>query len=367
MKTNVKRLLFFLAVFAVISPAIALGGCGGGDPSQLPYLDDELTISGLGDGDFTVTVSDLTELDMVSKKAEAMRSNGDIVKITAVGPLLTTFLEKYGGGKEIADFSAVRFSSRDGYSIAVPKEILEKREVVIAYMDGKKAFPKDIAPLRAVVIGERAMYWAYMMNKIAFETGTADSLTDKVVFLDTALPILKGEYSEEEGGDIVSAIDILSKYGGMEEGGKVYLSASDGLKKNETIENFLKGYVKYTGDNIPQFCSPELPEGMNMNGVVTLRVGGVAYVSLERGAEVWPGKEAEGMKGVGFSDVVKDQGFDRTGLFQMTDKEGGSFLFTEQEITKGVFSKDGDEWNFYLEGRDPVKGALSVETQKEQP
>jgi hypothetical protein len=200
-----------------------------------------------------------------------------------------------------------------------------------------------------------------MVNRIEFETGTGDSLTNKVVFLETALPQLKSEYSDEEGGDIVSTIDLLSKYGGMTEGGKVFMSAYDGLKKNETIENFLKGYMKYTGDNIPQFCSPDLPEGMNLNGVVTLRTGTTLYVSLQRGSEVWDAREGAGKTGVGFSDVVKDQGFDRNGLFQMTDAAGEVTLYSEHDIVKGVFAKDGDEWLFYAEDKEPVRGVLSVE------
>jgi hypothetical protein len=354
-RRSATRFIIATALAALVS----LTACGQPDPSALSYLDDEITISGIEDEDFTITVRDLTELESVSKKAEATRSNGDIVKTTAVGPTLDTFLAKYGRDK--AEFSSVRFTATDGYSIAVPKEILERREVVLAYMDGAEPYPKEVAPLRAIVIGERAMYWARMVNKIEFETGTGEALTNKAVFLETALPALKGEYSEEEGGDIVSTIDLLSKYGGMAEGEKVFMSAYDGLKKNETIENFLKGYLKYTGDNIPQFCSPDLPEGMNMNGIVTIRTGGTLYVSLERGAAAWEPKSGAGRTGVGFSDIVKDQGFDRNGLFQIEDAAGNVTLCSEHDITKGVFAKEGDVWCFYSEDKDPVIGVLSVE------
>jgi hypothetical protein len=355
--TRKTKTLFVTA--AALAALLLFTACAKPDPSALSYLDDEITVSGLDDEEFTITVRDLTELEGVEKKAEATRSNGDIVKTTAVGPTLDTFLAQYG--KDKAEFSSVRFTATDGYSIAVPKEIFERREVVLAYMNGAEPYPKEVAPLRAVVIGERAMYWARMVNEIEFETGTGEALTNKAVFLETALPAMKGEYNEEEGGDIVSTKDLLSKYGGMTEGGKVFMSAYDGLKKNETTENFLKGYLKYTGENIPQFCSPDLPEGMNMNGVVTIRTGQALYVSLERGAEVWDAKTGAGKTGVGFSDVVKDQGFDRNGVFQMTDADGNVTLYSEHDITKGVFAKDGDAWNFFSDGKDPVIKVLSVE------
>jgi hypothetical protein len=358
-----------LAMFALL-----LAGCGG-DPSSLSYLSSEIEIAGVEDAEFSVTVESLTQLDTVSKRAEGARSNGDIVKITAVGPTLDTFLAQYG--KKQTDFTTVRFVAEDGYSIAVPQEILEKREIVLAYMDGNTAFDRgQSAPLRAVVIGERAMYWARMVCRIEFETGASATQTDRVVFVDSALPELgaeKGSYSEEEGGDIVSTIDLLSKYGGLSEGGKVYMSASDGLKKNETIENFLKGYLKYSGEHVPQFCSPELPEGMNMNDIVSIRTGTTAYVSLARAAEVYEAKENEsGAQGLGFSDLVKDLGFGRAQSYQLTDDQGQTWIFTEHGLVAGVFAQDGDGlWTFYSEtsdGKDAknVAGVVMVEAVVEE-
>jgi hypothetical protein len=357
----------------VMALAFAFGGCGPVDPSSLPYLEDEIEIKGVTDEAFKVTIGDLTKLEAVSIHAESSRSNGDIVKVTAVGPTLETFLAQYG--KKQTDFSAVRFTSLDGYSIAVPKEALEKREIVLAYMDGGKAFDKDkSAPLRAVVVGERAMYWARMVCSIEFETGKAEQ-TNKVVFLDTVLPALGadvGAYNEEDKGDAVSTVDILSKYGGLDGGGKVYMAATDGLKKNETIENFLKGALKYTGEHVPQFCSPDLPEGMNMNDIVSIRTGDTVYFSLARGLELYGEKngsgDAAGRSGVGFSDVVKDLGFARTTNYQMTDAGGQTFIFTEHGMVSGVFAQSEDgTWTFFSEksGKD-VTGVVSVEAVIEE-
>ncbi|MDR0886040.1 MAG: hypothetical protein LBN22_06750 [Clostridiales Family XIII bacterium] len=357
MKSN-RIAIFFILLFTIAAFA-TFSGCSKADSSSLHYLDQKITIVGVSDEDFTVTVSNLTKLDRVEKKAEATRSNGDIVKMKAVGPTLETFLAQYD--KLPTDYSSVRFTATDGYSIAIPREILERREIVLAYMDGKHAFGKDMAPLRVVVLGERAMYWARMVNKIEFETGTESLTTDKVVFLDTILPDMNSTYSEEEGGDIVSTIDLLTKYGGLDSDGKVYMSAYDGLKKNETIDNFLKGYIKYTGEMTPQFCSPDLPPGMNLDGIVSARVGGVIYYSLNRALEVLPEKEAAGVKGIGFTDIIKDGGFKRANLYQITDKDGNYSVFNEHEIVKGVFTKDNDTWTFVSAEKDPVIGVVMVE------
>jgi len=342
-----------------------LAGCAA-DPSSLKYLDDEVVISGVAAEDFTVTIADLAAMETVSKRAEATRSNGDIVKITAVGPTLETLLAQYG--KTTADYTSVRFTAVDGYSIALPNEVLQKREIVLAFMDGSKAFDRGkSAPLRAVVIGERAMYWARMVNKIEFETGTESTLTDKVVFLDTVLPNMESEYSEEEGGELVSTIDLLSKYGGLAGSEKVYMSAFDGLKKNETIENFLKGYLKHTGENTPQFCSPDLPEGMNLNGIVSVRAGSVVYFSLTRGTEVLPEREGAGRMGLGLSDIVKDMGFAQANVYQITDVDGQTRLFSEHDFSKGVFAEEDGVWTFFAADDDPVAGVVMIEAvQTEQ-
>jgi hypothetical protein len=340
--------------------AAGLSACGSDDPSSLPYRDSEVVISGVAGEDFPVTIAELAALELVSEKAEAARSNGDIVKITAVGPTLETFLAQYG--KKQSDYSAVRFTATDGYSISVGKEILEKREIVLALMDGNKAFDKGkSAPLRAVVIGERAMYWARMVCKIEFETGTESSVTSKVVFLDTVLPSMESKYSEEEGGELVSTIDLLSEYGGLSEGEKVYMSAFDGLQKTETIENFLKGYIKYTGENAPQFCSPDLPEGMNLNGIVTARTGSVVYFSPARGTGIMPEKEAAGHKGLGFSDIIKEMKFMSVQVYQITDAAGQTHLMSEHELAAGVFAEEGGTWNFYIADGDTIEGAAEIE------
>jgi hypothetical protein len=310
----------------------------------LAYLDEEVTVAGLGDGEIRVSIRDLVGLEAVSEKAEGLRSNGEVVKFTAVGPTLDTFLEAHGRTR--SDYTSVRFSSTDGYSVIVPKELLEKRDIVLAYMDGNKALDTFNAPLRVIVVGERAMYWARMVDRIEFLSDDDASLTSRVVFLDTVLPALGGSYSEEEGGDIVSTIDLLGAYGGLTEDGKVSMRAYDGLKKAETIENFLKGYLKYTGEKTPQFCSPELPEGMNMDGIVLARTGGVVYYSLERASELLPQKEFDGQSGIGTSDIIRDIGFVSTATFRLEAVDGTTRLVSGEDMAAGVFVEKDGSWAF---------------------
>ncbi|MDR1953324.1 MAG: molybdopterin-dependent oxidoreductase [Clostridiales Family XIII bacterium] len=354
------RVLIFM-VLALVS-LVAMTGCDGAntDGSEPDYLDSEITINGLAEDTFTVKISELASLECVKEKVESTRSNGDKVKLTAYGPLLDTFLARYD--KKQTDFTSIRFYATDGYAIAIPGEMLEKREVILAYMDGGKAFDQESKPLRVVVPGERAMYWAKMVNRIDFEQDGEGNFTEKIVFLDAALPEMAGEYSEEEGGNIVSTAALLERFGGGAD--KVTMYAADGLTKNETAENFLKGYIKYTGKNIPQFCSPELPEGMNLNGIVSIRSGNALFYSLDRAATILPEREAGddlNVKGVGLTDIIKGNSFRTAATYELTTRAGEKTSFFEHDMTKGVFVRDEGIWSFYVDDDTQVKDVMSIE------
>jgi hypothetical protein len=355
-----------MAVLAVLlATAFFLAACNDQGVSagkiSLDYLDAEIAVSGLTDEAFLVTVTELSVMETVSKDVEGTRSNGETVKLCAVGPTLATFLEAYG--KTPADFTGVRFTASDGYAVEVPAEMLASKEIILAFMDGDKPFDEWNAPLRVVVVGERPMYWARMVSRIEFETGVMDMRTDKLVFLDTALPALgavRGAYNETEGGDLVSTVDLLAAHGSIG-GDKVYMEAADGLKKNETLDNFLKGYLKYTGEKTPQFCSPDLPEGMNMDRILLIRANGVLYFSLEHGAGILPERESGGARGLGFFDIIKSGGFTISDAYLLTNAAGGAFPYSSDELAEGVFLQDGGLWHFVAKDGLRIENVLSIE------
>ena len=168
-----KRLIrIVLPLVFLVLAGIALGGCGGGsvdEDSIAAYADAEILVSGLTDSDISVKVSDLAALETVSRAASATRSNGEKVKITAVGPLLDTFLAQYGHMQ--TDFTRVRFTASDGYVITVDGNVLANRQIILALSDGGKALSAEDEPVRVVIPGERAMYWVRHLSGISFETG----------------------------------------------------------------------------------------------------------------------------------------------------------------------------------------------------
>lgn len=355
---SLHSLLVLTLILAGLLGLIGFTGCSSDNTdADIDYADAEITINGLEDQDFTVTVKELMELEAVTEKAEASRFNGDIVDVKATGPTLNTFLEKYG--KTQADYELIRFTAQDKYAIAVPQTVLEERDIVLSYLNNGKALDEENSPIQVVVPGERAMYWVRMLSKIEFETTAETIRSERVVFLDTVLPHLGGEAIEDGTG--VSVEELLENYGSGS--GKVLITASDGLQKRETVENFLLGYIKYTGEYAPKFTSSELPEGMYVNGIVSIACGDVVYFSLGESMATMPERNNGDVIGIGFSDIVKDKNFIGGTSYKLIDINGNETELKDAELSAGVFNQNDGKWSFtYGEGK-VIDNIAIIETQ----
>lgn len=374
MKTMLKlksssRIIFFSVLFLILVCifAMAATGCGReekSDSSAYDYLQQKILIKGLTEEDFSVTAEELTKLESVTEKAEASRFNGEKVKVKATGPTLDTFLSKYG--KKQSDFESVRFTAADKYSIAVPKEILESRKIILAYEDDGKPLDKKAEPIHVVIPEERAMYWVRMLKQIDFEKDAGAVAATKVVFLDQAVKTVPSS-DYDDGGVTDKAVkikDLTDNYASGETADKVFLSASDGLEKNETADNFLSAYIKYTGKDSPKFLAPHFPEGMNINGIVSLQYGGTLFYSLKEGAKALNLSDSSGKQDVTFTDIVKKAGFKSGLTYRFTDISKNQIKLTEEQLAEGSFIFKDGAWSFCYgpEQKQTVKGILTIET-----
>lgn len=334
---TVKKLCLLLVVLAVTlaSAACAKNTAPAGGLSS---VDDrqKITVTGLTDKDIEITVGELKKFPTVKKRAEATRANGESVKLTATGPLLENVLQEHG--KSIKDYKAVRLTAKDGYSIVVPPDILNSRQIILAYdIDGKRLADED-QPVRVVILGERAMYWVRMLQRVDLETGIEQTPVKKVVFLETAARNLPQEdYKHFDNVDrAIKTKDLVDKYAGAGNVKNVLIKAGDGLQKNETGANFMSAYIKTTGPEAPKFLAPHLPQGMHVSGVLYINYGGTAFFAYGEGAKALQKQTAGPHTGIALSDIVKQTGLTGAERYKFSGVGGKSVELAVNELGKGL-------------------------------
>lgn len=336
-----NRLPLFLLALTII---LTMAGCGGGDATgDRPAASDdgqEIVITGLKDAEYKISVGDLKKLPVVSKKAQASRSNGEIVKLKATGTLLESVLQQEG--KSLKDYNRIRFTAQDGYSIAVPQDILKNRPIILAYEVDGKPLDAENQPIRVVVPGERAMYWVRMLERIDLETGAEQIPVKKVVFLETAVKTLDQEdYRYFDSTDqAVKTKDLVDNYAGDNKPKNVFIKAGDGLYKNETQSNFLSAYIKITGKEAPKFMASHLPQGMHVRDVFYINYGKTSFLAYSQGKKVLPLQTLDNQSGIALSDIIKQTGLSRTEKYKFSSLGAQSLELTVDELGSGLICEN---------------------------
>ena len=129
------------------------------------YIDDEITISGLLDDEFTVTPRDLLKLEQVSQTQKGATEKAGTVN--ASGPLLNTFLAEYGC--TASDFNKIRFIAKDAYRTLLRGKYLTDYDVIMALSSGEDPLAEDLRPMRLLIPGAESSMWIYGVVRIEFE------------------------------------------------------------------------------------------------------------------------------------------------------------------------------------------------------
>jgi hypothetical protein len=319
----------------------------------------EIVIQGLAPEEFTVSVGALQGLEAVTRPASARRSNGQTVSVNAVGPLLETWLAPYG--KSQKDFSRIRFSANDGYSIAVSREVLENREIILALFDGKSPLSSEDGPVRVIIPGERAMYWVRQLSRISFESGTASARPTKLILLEEAAAVLPQMDYEYYGAvdKAVTVSDLFSAYAAEDNKGSfVSLLAADGLEKNETEENFLSGMIKYSGADSPRFVSDLLPAGMHTRSLVWIAYGDTMFISLPQLLSLMT---EDGR--LDFSEMLRFADVENAASYRFTFGGGIAQNFAAADLAEAYFTLNDSLQTVFSVSSDarPLNGLLSIE------
>lgn len=148
-------------------------------PSIDAYANQTITISGLGEEEFSVSVAELSEMDCqrlrVTGIGRGQNGESKAGTVSAYGPTLETFLAKYG--YKPTDFGRIIFTCKEeldsdgnpySYKVTLLDEQLQE-QVIFSIARGKNALEEYSQPMRLVMPEESTGKWAYGVIKIDFQ------------------------------------------------------------------------------------------------------------------------------------------------------------------------------------------------------
>lgn len=329
-----------------------------------------ITITGLEGGDIEVSVDEIKQLERVEGDLKSISSSGETKKTNITGGRLEELLEKHN--TSLKNMDGLRFIAKDEYAIDIPKEILENRDIILAYeIDGKPLHEKA-QPIRTVVPEERSMYWVQGLSEIELvkaeesTAGEKSSSIGKLILLDSAITTLETvdyEYYEEVD-EAIRTSDLLNSYAKEDKDQEVYLKASDNLEKSESNEIFKEAFIKTTGENAPMLGSPNMPKGMTVKNLLWFTIGDTKFLSMEKALEM-PDLAAE--QGVSLRLVLEDIGLKNGEAYVFTALDGSSIEISSEDAKEGILEKEEDGSVLLsfpnLHKKNSVKELLSIEVK----
>ncbi len=354
MRRNLRGILFMVLVMLLTI-------------SLTTWAEDKLVIVGFSDGDIEVTAAALKALPTVTKDVVSVNSSGTAKKFSITGPTFADLLAKFD--KSQSSLEAIRFVAGDGYSIEVPAEVLQNRQIILAYlMDGEPLDEKS-QPVRAVIPEERAMYWVRNLVKIEILGVDEQVAVERVHFLETAVGQLETvDYTYYESLDqAVSVQDLLTNLA-MTDDSSIQLRAVDGLNKSEDQKIFSNGYIKVTGTDVPLFLSPEIPKGMYVKHILHFIQADAAVISMTKALEGLEQTTLDDIEGINVVTILDALGVVKNEIYRLIADDGYFVEVNAADLSLGIiYLDDKGQVRSYFSGlpkNTGVKGLLTIEAVK---
>jgi hypothetical protein len=354
---------------------ISLTACSSNQPpsdtggnTQAPAENEKIVITGADIGEKDVFISDIMKLPSFEKEVVSVNSAGNENRFTVKGALLSDILKTLG--KDQKTLSSIRLVAGDGYMMEVPSEVLAIRDIIIAYeMDGQPLEEKT-RPARVIIPEERAMFWVRNLIKIEILEAREALALSTLFILETAIQnIEQHDYTYYESLDkAIVAGDLFKDMVINGSGDTVYMKAVDGLEKNEKVEVFKKGYIKFTGVEAPAFVSPDIPKGMYVKDILWLSKGDIGYFSFERGLDYLSLNKIEDREGIRLQEIFQEVFMVDSEVYLFTAADGYVVEINKEDISKGIlFLRDSGEVSVMFEGlprNTTVRDLLSIQGLK---
>lgn len=332
------------------------------------HYEGSLSFTGIAEP-FEVSYDDIYAMPAVEASVHNVSSSGEEADDDVKGVLLETILAEHGMTQK--DFSAIRLIAGDGYAIDVTADILNSKDIILAYeFDGAPLEEKQM-PLRAAIDDVRSMYYVSNLVEIAAISDNAEvteSVPAKLVLLETAYAsgIEKESFTYYESEDeSVLMSDLVDAY--VTEGkGIPAFKANDGFEKSEDYDVVYSGYLKITGEDAPLFTGKDLPKGMNVKSVMTLGIGDTTFVSVGSALAYGQMNSTVGdVEGIKITDVLAAAGI-KGDVFKFSDNTGYEVEITKEELASGILrlSDDGTaaaKFDESMPKKYNVKNLLTIE------
>jgi hypothetical protein len=367
----IAMLLILTLCFAACSKPADNSPGNGGDAGQQSQEQaggqegEKIVISGLESADIEITVEEIKGLEPVTVEATSVSSTGKENQYTVTGPLFDDLLKKYG--KSQKDITAIRLVAGDGYSIEVPPEVLQSRDLILAHTIDGQPLDERTRPIRAVIPGERSMYWIRNLVRIEILESAPKVEVGRVYILETLISQANAEdYTYYESTDKAVRVEELLGLLGLENlPDTASFVAADGFEKNEQFDIFSDGYIKFTGEGAPLFLSPDLPKGMHIKSIYLCTIGDIALVSQQMAEQVIGTKQVEDKEGVDLKELLNQAGLADADKYLLTAADGYTAEILREDRDKGVvFKNSKGQITVFFEGlpkSTQVKDLLFIE------
>ena len=270
---------------------------------------ENLIISYQGE-DILINIEEIRQLDEVTRDVTPVPKEGEEKATRNVkGVLLEDVFQKFLGISQ-KDPGAILLVAGDGYSIEVADDLLETREIILAYeIDGAPLEGWE-KPLRSVVPDVFEMYWVKNLTRIEIIESRETPRVARIIMMETRISDIPDQDYEyyEDTDRAVQVNDLLFNFNESEIPDTVFLKSVDGLEKNEKVDNFSGAFIKYTGLDSPMFLDEDLPKGMWVKKVLYFVYGGSAYFSVAGGFETMDRVTAGENETIRLTDVISSCG-----------------------------------------------------------
>lgn len=333
------------------------------DPEKLGYVSvdkktdgQEIQITGLAE-DKIITGDEIKAMTPVEFDAISIDASGTQTPTKGKGVKLESILAQYGESQK--NYDAIVLNATDGYAIEIPREVLAIRDVIIAYEINGAA-----SDLRTVVPDERAMYWVKFLNKIDIKGAVSAVETENLMLLETAvLQCTSEEYKYYDALDQAISISQLLEKTGVEKADTVDVTGIDGWARTENYNLYAKQYIKITGENVPMFIGPDLPEGMRMKDMLSNKIGKNMILSVAKAQEKYGSTTVGGQTGVSIERLFQELKIKEVPNYVLKGSDGQEVQISLADLKKGILCLSDKGVNSVFEGLGndtSVKGLLSI-------